>query len=113
MAQKIIRTLIDDLTGEESEEISTHTLLLDGVGVEIDLTDHNYDELMEKLNPYFTVKGARKVRSGTGRPKANTLAMPNRGTATVRAWAQENGYNVSSRGRVPAGILKAYEESVK
>ena len=27
----------------------------------------------------------------------------------VRAWAKENGYSVSERGRVPAAVLEAYE----
>ena len=36
MAQKIITTYVDDLTGEESSEIATHSILIDGAGVEID-----------------------------------------------------------------------------
>lgn len=28
--------------------------------------------------------------------------------ATVRAWAAENGYEVSTRGKVPAAVLEAY-----
>jgi hypothetical protein len=29
----------------------------------------------------------------------------------VRQWATENGYEVSSRGRIPANIVEAYEEA--
>ncbi|HAM13781.1 MAG TPA: hypothetical protein DCO91_10820, partial [Microbacterium sp.] len=28
--------------------------------------------------------------------------------SAVRAWAKENGYSVSERGRVPASVLEAY-----
>ena len=28
--------------------------------------------------------------------------------AAIRAWAKENGYSVSERGRVPASVLEAY-----
>jgi hypothetical protein len=31
------------------------------------------------------------------------------GPAEIRAWAAENGYEVSARGRVPAEVRAAYE----
>ncbi|MCA1705771.1 MAG: Lsr2 family protein, partial [Actinobacteria bacterium] len=41
MAQKTIVTLVDDLTGEEAENISTVEFALDGVTYELDLNDEN------------------------------------------------------------------------
>ena len=41
MAQKTIVTLVDDLTGEEAENINTVEFALDGVTYELDLTDEN------------------------------------------------------------------------
>ena len=45
MAQKTIVTLIDDLTGEAAENISTVEFALDGRAYELDLTDENSAKL--------------------------------------------------------------------
>ncbi|NIY68074.1 histone-like nucleoid-structuring protein Lsr2 [Streptomyces malaysiensis] len=115
MAQIVVRTYVDDLTGEESEEISTHTVLIDGAGVELDLTAENFDRLLEALNPFLSAKSARRVRgSVTGsstKRKARSSAGGQDGqdTAKIRAWAKENGYEVNDRGRVSATVREAYE----
>ncbi|WP_030777360.1 histone-like nucleoid-structuring protein Lsr2 [Streptomyces sp. NRRL S-920] len=110
MAQKTVVTYIDDLTGEESEEISTHTILVNGAGVEIDLTPDNYDDLLERLSPYLTADGARRVRGTAGKSKPRK-AGSSQDTAAVRAWAKENGFEVNDRGRVPASVREAYDKA--
>ncbi len=116
MAQKVVTTYVDDLTGEEAEEIGTHTILVDGAGVEIDLTPDNHDKLLDALKPFLSAKGARRVRGGA----AGTAARGQRrlvgragssDTAKIRAWAKENGLEVNDRGRVPADIKEAYEKA--
>ncbi|SEB61423.1 MULTISPECIES: histone-like nucleoid-structuring protein Lsr2 [Streptomyces] len=114
MAQKVVTTYVDDLTGEESEEISTHTVLIDGAGVELDLSPQNYDQLLEALSPYLNAKGARRVRgsvtqgSAARRKRRSTTPAGGQDTAEIRAWAKENGYEVSDRGRVSATVREAY-----
>ncbi len=117
MAQKVVTTYVDDLTGEESEEISTHTVLIDGAGVELDLSSQSYDQLLEALSPYLNAKGARRVRGSVtngaaarGKRRSTTLAG-SQDTAEIRAWAKENGYEVSDRGRVPATVREAYAKA--
>ncbi|WP_030372871.1 histone-like nucleoid-structuring protein Lsr2 [Streptomyces rimosus] len=112
MAQKVITTYVDDLTGEESAEISTHSILIDGAGVEIDLTDENYEKLLSILNPYLHADGARRIR-GAGKPKgkAKTAASGKDESAAIRAWAKDNGFEVNDRGRVPAAVREAYEKA--
>lgn len=110
MAQKVMTTYTDDLTGEASEEISTHTLLVNGAGIEIDLTPENYEELLEKLSPYLNARGARRVRGGTAvKAKARKASPGSSDPGQIRDWARENGYEVSTRGRVPANVREAYE----
>ena len=112
MAQKIITTYVDDLTGEESSEIATHSILIDGAGVEIDLTDENYDKLLELLNPYLHADGARRIRGAAmakGKPKAPAGGRDE--SSAIRAWAKGNGFEVSDRGRVPASVREAYEKA--
>lgn len=116
MAQKVVTLYTDDLTGEESADISTHTILVDGAGVEIDLTSDSHDKLMEALKPFLNAGGARRVRggiAGTARKgRARTaVAAAGHDASDIRAWAKENGYVVSDRGRVPASVKEAYESA--
>ncbi|AZM51759.1 hypothetical protein DMA15_03505 [Streptomyces sp. WAC 01529] len=111
MAQKTVVTYIDDLTGEESEEIGTHTILVNGAGVEIDLTPDNYDDLLERLSPYLTADGARRVRGTAGKSKGRKASSDGPRAEDVRTWARENGYEVNDRGRVPASVREAYDKA--
>ncbi|MFD4413509.1 Lsr2 family protein [Streptomyces sp. NPDC058251] len=112
MAQKIVTSYVDDLTGEVSAQIATHSILVDGAGVEIDLTDENYEALLELLNPYLHAEGARRVR-GDRKAKARAKPAPagKEESAKIRVWAKENGYEISLRGRVPASIREAYAKA--
>lgn len=47
-------------------------------------------------------------RVGSVRRSANGSGASNEGVAAIRAWAVEHGYAISSRGRIPADIRKAY-----
>ncbi|WP_328499720.1 Lsr2 family protein [Streptomyces sp. NBC_00457] len=112
MAQKVVTTYVDDLTGEESSEIATHSILIDGAGVEIDLTDENYEKLLELLNPFLHADGARRIRGAAklkGKSKASTGGRDD--SSAIRAWAKANGFEVSDRGRVPASVREAYEKA--
>jgi hypothetical protein len=114
MVQKTIVTLVDDLTGEVAEDISTVEFALDGSAYELDLT--KTAKLHDALSQY--VKAARKIggrrRSGTrpGRAIKTTGHAPgySRGTLkSIREWAKKNGHNVSDRGRLPADVVQAWE----
>ncbi|MFD8089008.1 histone-like nucleoid-structuring protein Lsr2 [Streptomyces malaysiensis] len=105
MAQKTVVVYTDDLTGEETQEASTHTLVIDGIAYEIDLAPDSYDKLLEAVAPF--TKAGRKVRGG--RAKAATKGRgKSEDTAAIRAWAKESGYEVNDRGRVPASVREAY-----
>src|SRR3954471_4634782 len=102
MAQKTIVTLVDDLTGEEAENISTVEFAIDGVTYELDLTDENSTKLHDALSPY--AKAGRKLsgrRRGGPRPgrvikSTGGPAGYNRETLkSIREWAKKNGHNVS------------------
>ena len=113
MAQKEVVTYVDDVTGEESDDITRHTLLLDGAGVEIDLTSDSHDELMEVLKPYLNAKGARRIRGsvtsgGTASRRSGVATAGSEDTAKIRAWAKDNDLDVSDRGRVSAEVRAAY-----
>lgn len=121
MAQKTIVTLIDDLTGEEAEDISTVEFALDGISYEIDLANDNAAKLRDNLARY--VAAARKTntrRSGArGADRSAARGAANAGVArsgynrdtlrSIREWAKQNGHSVSDRGRLPLTVLHAWE----
>ena len=121
MAQKTIITFIDDLTGEEAEDISTVEFALEGVTYEIDLADDNAAKLRDNLARY--VAAARKTSarrpSSRGADRAAGRGTGNGGVArsgynrdtlrAIREWAKQNGHSVSERGRLPLTVLNAWE----
>jgi hypothetical protein len=116
MAQKTIVTLVDDLTGEVAENISTVEFALDGRAYELDLTDENSAKLHDALSQY--VNAARKIggrrRSATrpdqGSKSTSRTTGYNRETVkSIREWAKKNGRNVSDRGRLSAEVIQAWE----
>src|SRR3954447_8154150 len=104
MAQRVQVVLEDDYDGGSADE--TVTFALDGAEYEIDLSAKNAGRLRDALAPW--VGHARKTG---GRRKRGTKASSGTSTSDMRAWAQENGYEVSSRGRVSAEIRDAYDRA--
>ncbi|MBA8792731.1 hypothetical protein FHX74_000325 [Friedmanniella endophytica] len=109
MAQRVQIILEDDYDGGEADE--TVTFGLDGADYEIDLSEKNANQLRDALAPWLAnarkVGGRRRRTNGVAAPAAKT-ATNGAGSAEIRAWAQENGMQVSARGRVPAEVREAY-----
>ncbi|WP_193432350.1 Lsr2 dimerization domain-containing protein [Tessaracoccus aquimaris] len=49
------------------------------------------------------------MRSPRGGRRGTSARAAKGGTSEIRAWAKDNGFEVSDRGRIPAGVLEAYE----
>jgi hypothetical protein len=107
MAQRVQVILVDDVDGGEAEESVSFSL--DGVSYEIDLSAANAESLRDALAPW--VGHARKIsgRASRGRPAGRSKAAAKADLTDVRAWARENGFQVSDRGRVSAEVMAAYE----
>jgi len=114
MARKIVHQIVDDIDGSVLEVGEGDTVLfsLDGTAYEIDLSADHAAELRSALAPY--VSAGRRV-SGSGRAATSgsssraRRATSDRDYSVIRAWAKENGHEVSERGRVPATVLEAYD----
>ncbi|WP_030386536.1 histone-like nucleoid-structuring protein Lsr2 [Streptomyces sp. NRRL S-241] len=108
MAQKVQVLLVDDIDGGEADE--TLTFALDGKTYEIDLSTDKAEKLRAALAPY--VKGGRRTggraSSAGSRGKATASSTDGPSAEELRTWAQQNGYEVKERGRVPAPIREAY-----
>jgi hypothetical protein len=117
MAQRIVTELTDDTNGKPADE--TVTFGLDGREYEIDLTSKNAAALRKAFDVY--VKNGRRVggrrprsAGGSGSSTSSTSSSSSRSrgevdTKAVRQWAGENGYELSSRGRIPANVVEAYQ----
>ena len=110
MGAKTVTTLYDDVDGS-TEDIRTVSLSLDGQAVELDLSQKNYEKVAQFLEPYMVA--GRKTSSGGGpstrRRSSSPAPAKSADTGAIRTWAEANGYEVNSRGRIKAEIVKAYE----
>lgn len=111
MARRIVHQLVDDIDGTVLEVGEGETVLfsLDGVAYEIDLTGDNAAALRDAFAPY--VSAARSISSSRGVPEASRKRRRpgQQDYSAIRAWAKDNGHQVSERGRVPASVVAAYE----
>ncbi|GGK63525.1 histone-like nucleoid-structuring protein Lsr2 [Ornithinimicrobium pekingense] len=108
MAQTVITILVSDLTGKElGEDGQTVKFGFLGADYEIDLSQQEADEFANVIQKY--TDAARRVggrrQSGGSRGSAPTDRAQLR---KMREWANENGYKVSSRGRISQEIQDAY-----
>ncbi|MFC7620678.1 Lsr2 family protein [Microlunatus sp. GCM10028923] len=114
MAQKVYTVFEDDLDGKpiKDGQGGTFSMSLDGVEYEIDISNKNKEALDKALAPYLRAArrvGGRRRRlaGGTGPARVDPSQ-----TRAIREWAAENGYEVSSRGRIPADVMEAYNAAV-
>jgi hypothetical protein len=130
MAQQVSVRFVDDLDG--SDAVGTVSFALDGRAYEIDLSDDNAARLRESLASFVTAarksggSAATNNRRGqkpapkmtapkTTQPKmtASSAARPQplvrEQTAAIRAWARQNGHQVSDRGRISKTVVDAFQ----
>ena len=130
VAERIIRQLFDDLDQTEIPDGKGGSVefALRGTTYTIDLTDANIAKLDKAFAPFVkaavTAKESSAPRAKSDRSKPAPVGTNRRGkrranhvgassTATVRAWAAENGHDVSARGRIPAAVSEAYDAAHK
>ncbi len=107
MAKKVTVTLVDDFDDSKTAD-ETVEFGVDGVTYEIDLSTKNADQLRDDVAKW--AEHARRV-GGRKRAKGITTTVDREQTATIREWARRNGHQVSSRGRIAAGVVDAYNEA--
>jgi Lsr2 len=111
VAQKVLVEILDDIDGSSAAQ--TVQFGLDGVTYEIDLSDGNASALRDELARYIAAGrriGGRKVRVATGQSTTTSTTDRER-NQQIRAWANENGYEVSERGRLSSEVIAAFEQA--
>ncbi len=119
MARQITERLIDDLDGSDATQ--TVEFSYKGKSYTLDLNDNNASELEDALAPYIAAAGkAGTAQSGRGRrggKRQSSGARGGSGAASdyspkdVRAWAQANGVEVPTRGRIPGKVIEQFQSS--
>lgn len=109
MAQKVITLIVSDLSGDEMAAGKGDTIAFSyrGTDYSIDLTDKEaagFDKAIAMYIEHATKVGGRR-RSSTS---TNGTKHSKEELANIRAWASQNGYEVSDRGRIKAEIVEAY-----
>ncbi|MGI5130827.1 histone-like nucleoid-structuring protein Lsr2 [Pseudonocardia sp. CA-107938] len=107
MAKQTTVTLIDDLDGSVADE--QVEFAVDGRSYEIDLSAANSARLRELLAPFVSAgrrTGGRRSPAGPSRSTSDREQ-----NQAIREWAQQNGFAVSDRGRLPANVIEAYQKA--
>jgi hypothetical protein len=111
MAQKVLVQLVDDLDGTSSQEVSTVLFGLDGVSYEIDLTEDNAERLRDIFADYIGSARRTGGRVKRGTKPGSGKASSNGEAGQIREWANENGFGLSGRGRIPSHVVEAYKQA--
>ena len=94
---KKIVEVVDDFDGTPADQT-----------VRFAFNGEHFEEFAEAIQPY--IKAGRKTGSTRRRGNAGnpTQRLEN---AKIRAWAKEEGHDLSDRGRIPAPIVEAYRKA--
>ena len=109
MAQRVQIILEDDFDGGTADE--TVSFALDGTEYEIDLSSKNATGLREAISPWLGHARKTGGRRKRGSAPSSSKASSSSSTSDIRAWAQAQGHEVSSRGRVSSEVREAYEKA--
>ncbi len=115
MAQQVNVKFVDDLDG--SDAAGTVMFGIDGRAYEIDLSDDNAAKLRESLASYIAAArksggpgaGGRRTQKMTATSGPRPQPLDREQTAAIRAWARQNGHQVSERGRIPKVVVEAFQ----
>ena len=119
MAQKVQVVLTCDLHDDEAPAVETVAFGFDGHSYAFELCQQHLDEFQNTMQGY--IAAARKGEPPSANRRRRTNAASSSGAerarpanptgaplSEVREWARQNGHQVSSRGRVPASVIEAY-----
>ena len=113
MARRTVVMLTDDIDGSEATE--TVRFGLDGRDYEVDLSKKNAKSLRDGLQRYVEVGrkpgGRRTSRTVGSRNSRGSGGSDRAQLGAVRAWARQQGMQVSERGRISARVQEAYNKA--
>lgn len=108
MAKEVFYKIVSDLSKDVLEEGDAQTVQLgwQGSTYELDLSNSEATELSKLIEKYTSV--GRKVTRSAKAASATAPKSNREELQAIRAWAKENGHDVSERGRIKQSIQDAY-----
>jgi hypothetical protein len=109
MAQRVITQLVSDLSGDDIADGTGQTIefAYRGVSYTIDLTDKEAAGFDKAIAAYLE----RATKIGGRRRSASTASKGDYNPKDVRSWAESQGIDVPSRGRIPGDIVERYKSA--
>lgn len=103
--------VIDDIDGKVLDKYETVRWGIDGKEYEFDTSTKHAQQFRDAVSKYLDVSRSTSGARGVAPKKRAAVAVTRakEQTQAIRAWAIKNGYEVSSRGRIPADVLEAFE----
>jgi hypothetical protein len=120
MAQQVNVKFVDDLDGTEAA--GTVSFGLDGKIYEIDLSDDNAAKLRDLLAVFVgaarksggsATTSSRRAQKMTASSDRRPQPLDREQTAAIRAWARQNGHQVSDRRRISKTVVDAFRPPTK
>jgi len=106
LARVVVERLVDDPgDGTETLQFSYR-----GVDYETDISTRDGRALDKLLEPYLKA-ARRRQKPSTVRRSVRSASSGAPTARVVRAWARDEGVEVSDRGRLPADLLNRYLEA--
>jgi hypothetical protein len=99
-----VTQVVDDIDGKVLREHETVTYAVDGINYEFDASPKHARQFRNDLEMY--VQASRRVAGAPTRTKRPTETSADR--RLIREWAAANGYDLATRGRIPAEVREAY-----
>ncbi len=116
MAQQVNVKFVDDLDG--SDAAGTVSFAIDGRAYEIDLSEDNAARLRDSLASFVaagrksggaSAAAGRRTQKMTASSGRRPQPLDREQTAAIRAWARQNGHQVSERGRISKTVVDAFQ----
>lgn len=111
-----VSTIADDFDGTTPAE--SYSFIVGDKEYMIDLSEENakefqslLDQFEEKMTPY--IRAGRALGKANPRRSSSSNKSSGPDPKLVRAWAEEEGIELNSRGRIPANIIEQYENRKK
>lgn len=101
--------LLCDLDDGNVDAEETLQFSLAGTAYEVDVCAKHGQQIRDGLEP-FVAHGRKTGSARSGRRQQRT-AGARQETADIRAWAKDHGVHINGRGRIPASVVKEYEEA--
>ncbi len=107
MGKQVTVQIVDDLDGVVLDEYETVKWSLDGKQYEFDTSAKNAEKFRTILAKYRDV--SRRSTTATRTRGSSNVGRSKEQSQAIRDWANDNGFEVSERGRIRAEVIDAFD----